>query len=513
MSIFYEHQINDIDAYRTATTIYEGLLEEWPGTVEIKRAGAYLETVDYCRREFGDSSGELVAALNYLAKWLTPLEPRQATNAFLAMLQTEINLDGSPSSELAQRLDDFRQFLGDQQKRTSFAPQASSAAAWLATYFGSPGPENLGLPPEEVDSPFFAIERAVRDLEGAFSAEHFLLLLGKFIAAFEPFGYSSAIEPLLECLHSGVDDSFEVPDIPTNWAAVTLSNLSDPLRAGLLLRPNRGLSSIEREIHALGSVGRNQKKAQKAHELLIQVQERTALIFKDLPHLDAIVNSNFVLSQLPEESHRNFSLSILLGDQSRELNRNPQSLEFHDIRFLSLYDNSLDERDLNRIRFDHYTSLKAVQLSGNLLRRLPRVLEKHKSLESLDLSNNLYLELEASDLDLPNLKYLDLRGTKVSAEEVAALRTRYPSAEILGKEIIKKPPVVEQTEFAVLMTSIGPQKVKVIKALSELLSLSLKEAKQLVDHSPAPLAAGLPKDEAKSLKEELETLGASVEMK
>ena len=71
----------------------------------------------------------------------------------------------------------------------------------------------------------------------------------------------------------------------------------------------------------------------------------------------------------------------------------------------------------------------------------------------------------------------------------------------------------EQTEFTVMLTSIGDNKVNVIKAVRELTGLGLKEAKDLVDGAPQAVKAGVSKDEAAGIKAKLEEQGAVVEVK
>jgi len=71
----------------------------------------------------------------------------------------------------------------------------------------------------------------------------------------------------------------------------------------------------------------------------------------------------------------------------------------------------------------------------------------------------------------------------------------------------------EQTEFDVVMTSFGANKVSVIKAVRGITGLGLKEAKGLVESAPAPVKEGATKEEAEELKKQLEEAGASVEVK
>ncbi|PUE89851.1 50S ribosomal protein L7/L12 [Xanthomonas hortorum] len=71
----------------------------------------------------------------------------------------------------------------------------------------------------------------------------------------------------------------------------------------------------------------------------------------------------------------------------------------------------------------------------------------------------------------------------------------------------------EQTEFTVVLTDAGANKVSVIKAVRELTGLGLKEAKDLVDGAPKPVKEGIAKDEAEKIKKQLEEAGATVELK
>jgi large subunit ribosomal protein L7/L12 len=71
----------------------------------------------------------------------------------------------------------------------------------------------------------------------------------------------------------------------------------------------------------------------------------------------------------------------------------------------------------------------------------------------------------------------------------------------------------EQTEFDVVLTGAGDKKIQVIKEVRALTSLGLKEAKDLVDSAPKPVLERVPKEQADQAKEQLETAGATVEVK
>jgi len=74
-------------------------------------------------------------------------------------------------------------------------------------------------------------------------------------------------------------------------------------------------------------------------------------------------------------------------------------------------------------------------------------------------------------------------------------------------------PVEEQTEFTVVLTGIGANKINVIKAVREVTSLGLKEAKDLVDGAPKPIKEGVNKGEAEAIKKKFTDAGATVEVK
>jgi len=74
-------------------------------------------------------------------------------------------------------------------------------------------------------------------------------------------------------------------------------------------------------------------------------------------------------------------------------------------------------------------------------------------------------------------------------------------------------PVEEKTEFSVVLTAAGANKINVIKVVREVTSLGLKEAKDLVDGAPKPVKEGVNKDEAEAIKKKFVDAGATVEVK
>ena len=75
------------------------------------------------------------------------------------------------------------------------------------------------------------------------------------------------------------------------------------------------------------------------------------------------------------------------------------------------------------------------------------------------------------------------------------------------------PAAEEKTEFDVILSAVGEKKINVIKAVREVTSLGLKEAKDLVEGAPKPIKEGVAKEEAETIKKKFEEAGATVEIK
>jgi large subunit ribosomal protein L7/L12 len=82
-----------------------------------------------------------------------------------------------------------------------------------------------------------------------------------------------------------------------------------------------------------------------------------------------------------------------------------------------------------------------------------------------------------------------------------------------GPAAAAAPAAEEKTEFSVVLTVVGANKINVIKAVREVTSLGLKEAKDLVDGAPKPIKEGVSKDEAETIKKKFTDAGATVEVK
>lgn len=118
------------------------------------------------------------------------------------------------------------------------------------------------------------------------------------------------------------------------------------------------------------------------------------------------------------------------------------------------------------------------------------ILEAIKGLSVLDLSE-LVKDLE--------------EAFGVSAAPVAVAAAANPAAAALA--VVEEE---EQTEFRVLLQDFGENKINVIKAVREVTSLGLKEAKELVESAPAPVMEGIGKDEAENIRVKLSDAGAAV---
>ncbi|MFA4837899.1 MAG: 50S ribosomal protein L7/L12 [Candidatus Neomarinimicrobiota bacterium] len=116
-----------------------------------------------------------------------------------------------------------------------------------------------------------------------------------------------------------------------------------------------------------------------------------------------------------------------------------------------------------------------------------------------------YLE-KANMLEISELiKEIEKKFDVKAAAPVAAVA--------VAAEVAEAPKVEEQTEFDVVLKEIGAQKINVIKVVRAVTNLGLKEAKDLVDGAPSTVKEGISKEDAESLKKQLEEAGAKVEIK
>jgi large subunit ribosomal protein L7/L12 len=118
--------------------------------------------------------------------------------------------------------------------------------------------------------------------------------------------------------------------------------------------------------------------------------------------------------------------------------------------------------------------------------------------------------------DLSKLSVLEAAQLSKMLEEkwgVSAAAPVAAAAPAGGGAAAEAAPAEEQTEFDVILTAAGAQKINVIKEVRAITALGLKEAKDLVEGAPKPVKEAVSKDEANKLKAQLEAAGATVEIK
>ena len=117
---------------------------------------------------------------------------------------------------------------------------------------------------------------------------------------------------------------------------------------------------------------------------------------------------------------------------------------------------------------------------------------------------------------IESMSVLDLANLVKALEDrfgVSAAAAAMPMAVAGGGAAAAAAPAEEKTEFTVVLSEVGDKKINVIKAVREVTSLGLKEAKDLVEAAPKPVKEGVPKDEAAAIKKKFEDVGAKVEIK
>jgi large subunit ribosomal protein L7/L12 len=114
---------------------------------------------------------------------------------------------------------------------------------------------------------------------------------------------------------------------------------------------------------------------------------------------------------------------------------------------------------------------------------------------------------------IANMSVLDVVDLIKAMEDKFGVSAAAPVAVAAAPAAAAAAPVEEQTEFDVVMTSFGANKVGVIKVVRALTGLGLKEAKDLVEGVPATVKEAIPKQEAADVKKQLEEAGATVEVK
>ena len=114
---------------------------------------------------------------------------------------------------------------------------------------------------------------------------------------------------------------------------------------------------------------------------------------------------------------------------------------------------------------------------------------------------------------LSNLSVLEIAGLVKDLEEKWGVSAAAPVVAAAPAAAAAAAPVEEKTEFDVVLTEVGANKIAVIKEVRAITGLGLKDAKDLVDGAPKAIKSGIAKDEAEKIKEQVEKAGAKVEIK
>jgi large subunit ribosomal protein L7/L12 len=114
---------------------------------------------------------------------------------------------------------------------------------------------------------------------------------------------------------------------------------------------------------------------------------------------------------------------------------------------------------------------------------------------------------------IDKLTVLELSELVKTLEEKYGVSAAAPVAIAAAPGAAAAAPAAEQTEFDVILSDIGAEKIKVIKAVREVTSLGLTEAKAFVESAPKAIKSGVTKEEAETIKKKIEEAGAKVDIK
>jgi large subunit ribosomal protein L7/L12 len=129
--------------------------------------------------------------------------------------------------------------------------------------------------------------------------------------------------------------------------------------------------------------------------------------------------------------------------------------------------------------------------------------------------NNIMAKITKEDVIefIGSMSVLELSELVKEMEEKFGVSAAAPVAVAAAPAAAGEAPAEEKTEFDVIMITFGDKKIQVIKEVRAITGLGLKDAKTLVDEVPKPIKEGVSKDEAEKIKEQLEGVGAQVEIK
>ena len=115
---------------------------------------------------------------------------------------------------------------------------------------------------------------------------------------------------------------------------------------------------------------------------------------------------------------------------------------------------------------------------------------------------------------ISNMTVLELSEFVKELEDKFGVSAAAPVAAVAAAPVAQaQEEAAEQTEFDVILSTVGDKKIQVIKVVRAITGLGLKEAKAVVDEAPGPVKEGIPMEEAESIKTQLEEVGAGVDIK
>jgi large subunit ribosomal protein L7/L12 len=130
--------------------------------------------------------------------------------------------------------------------------------------------------------------------------------------------------------------------------------------------------------------------------------------------------------------------------------------------------------------------------------------------------DSIMADIQAIEDQIVNLSLLDAAALVKKLEERLGVSAAAAAPVVMaggGAGAAAAAAPEEKTEFSVILTAVGANKINVIKAVREVTSLGLKEAKDLVDGAPKPIKEGVNKEEAENIKKKFTEAGATVEVK
>jgi large subunit ribosomal protein L7/L12 len=114
---------------------------------------------------------------------------------------------------------------------------------------------------------------------------------------------------------------------------------------------------------------------------------------------------------------------------------------------------------------------------------------------------------------IDNMTVLEMSEFVKELEDKYGVTAAAPTVAVAAAGGADAPAAAEQTEFSAVLATIGDKKIQVIKEVRAVTGLGLKDAKDLVDGAPKPIKEGVSKEEADEIKQKVEAVGATVEIK